>query len=87
MKSKINERISFENLLWFRPFQDPSNWAIKGDDMNLTLDLKVIFNLASNFYFDYNLIFMRDILWRELNDLPENNVINSLNFRYDFEFN
>ena len=85
MRSKINERVSLENLLWVRPYQDMSTWQIEGDNLNLVNDLKLIFNLAGNLYFDYNLVYQKDKLWKTLRNLPETNVINSLNLRYDFD--
>ena len=85
MRSKINERVSLENLLWVRPYQDMSTWQIEGDNLNLVNDLKLIFNLAGNLYFDYNLVYQKDKLWKTLSNLPETNVINSLNLRYDFD--
>lgn len=85
MKTKINERVAFENLLWVRPFQDLASWEIKGNDVNLTNDLKLIFNLTGNLFFDYNFVYQYDVLWKDLNDLPASNTINSLNLRYDFD--
>jgi hypothetical protein len=85
MKSRINERVAFENILWVRPYQDPSTWEIEADNLNLMNDLKLIFNLSGNFFFDYNLVYQKDKLWKTLNGLPESNVINSLNVRYDFD--
>jgi hypothetical protein len=85
MKTQINERVAFENLLWVRPFQDLSTWRIEGDNLNLVNDLKIIFNLSGNFFFDYNLVYQKDKLWKTLNNLSETNIINSLNFRYDFD--
>ncbi len=84
MRSKINERVSFENILWAKPFQDLSTWAIEGDNLNLENDLKLIFNISGNLFFDYNFVYQKDKLWKTLNNLPESNVINSLNVRYDF---
>lgn len=85
MKSRINERVAFENLLWVRPYQDLSTWKIEGNNLNLVNDLKLIFNISGNLYFDYNLVYQKDKLWKTLNNLPETNVINSLNIRYDFD--
>jgi hypothetical protein len=85
MKSKINERVAFENILWVRPYQDLASWEIEGDNLNLVNDLKLIFNVSENFFFDYNLVLQRDKLWKKLNNLPETNTINSLNVRYDFD--
>lgn len=85
MRSRINERVAFENLLWVRPFQDFASWKTEGDNLNLMNDLKLIFNLTDNLFFDYNLIYQKDKLWKTLSNLPENNVINSLNLRYDFD--
>lgn len=85
MKTKINERVAFENLLWVRPYQDLASWKIEGDNLNLSNDLKLIFNLADNLFFDYNLVYQKDKLWKTLSKLPESNTINSLNLRYDFD--
>jgi len=85
MKTKLNERVAFENLLWVRPYQDLASWEIKGDDLNLSNDLKLIFSLADNLFFDYNFVYQKDKLWKTLSKLPESNTINSLNFRYDFD--
>lgn len=85
MKTRINERVAFENLLWVRPFQDPSTWEIEGDDLNLVNDMKLIFSLTDNLFFDYNFVYQKDKQWKTLNNLPESNTINSLNVRYDFE--
>lgn len=85
VKSKINERVSFENLLWVRPFQNLSTWAIEGSNLNLSNDLKLVFNISGNLFLDYNLIYQHDKLWETLSDLPASNTINSLNFRYDFD--
>lgn len=85
-KTRINERVAFENLLWVRPFQDLASWELKGDDLNLSNDMKLIFNLSQNLFFDYNFVYQKDKLWKTLSDLPESNTINSLNVRYDFDF-
>lgn len=85
MKSRINERMWFENLLWVRPYQDLATKRVDTQNLNLVNDLKLIFNMAGNFFFDYNLIYQKDRLWKTLNDLPETNVINSINLRYDFD--
>lgn len=84
LKRRVNERVAMENLLWVRPFQDPASWEINPRNLNLVNDLKIIFSLTQNLYFDYNFIFQRDYLWKTLSGLPENNFINSLNVRYDF---
>lgn len=85
LKTRINERVALENLLWVRPFQEMSTWELKGDDLNLVNDLKLVFNLAGNLFFDYNFIYQKDKLWKTLSNLPETNTINSLNLRYDFD--
>lgn len=85
IRTRVNERVSFENLLWVRPFQDLTTWKVDGSDLNLVNDLKLIFNLSGNLFFDYNFIFQKDKLWSKLSDLPETNSINSVNFRYDFD--
>ena len=85
LKTRINERVAFENLLWVRPFQDLASWEIKGDDLNLVNDMKLIFSLTDNLFFDYNFVYQKDKLWKTLSDLPETNTINSLNVRYDFD--
>ncbi|MES2528129.1 MAG: hypothetical protein V4598_13630 [Bdellovibrionota bacterium] len=85
LRTKFNDKISVENLLWYRPFQELATWRLDSGNMNLTNDFKVIFNVTKSFFFDYNLIFQRDRLWRTLSDLPENNTINALNMRYDFD--
>lgn len=85
MRSRINERVAFENLLWVRPYQDFAGGKMEGDNLNLTNDLKLIFSLTERLFFDYNLIYQKDKLWKTLSNLPENNVINSLNLRYDFD--
>ena len=83
-RTKFNDKVSVENLLWYRPFQELATWRLDAGNMNLTNDFKVIFNVTNNFFFDYNLIFQRDRLWKTLSNLPENNTINALNMRYDF---
>jgi hypothetical protein len=85
LKTRINEKVAFENLLWVRPFQELSNWGIKTDDLNLINDLKLVFTITNDFFLDYNLVYMKDKLWRSLNNLPESNIINSVNLRYDFD--
>ena len=85
MRTKINERVSFENMLWIRPYQKLANWGLESDNLNLVEDFKLIFNISGSFFMDYNLIFQKDKLWRTLSGLPENNTINSINFRYDFD--
>lgn len=85
IRTRINERVAFENLLWVRPFQDAATWQIDGSDLNLVNDMKLIFNLSTNLFFDYNLVYQKDKLWKTLNNLPESNTINSINFRYDFD--
>lgn len=83
-KSRINERVAIENLLWVRPYQNLASWEIEGDNLNLVNDLKMVFNISGNLFFDYNLIYQKDKLWKTLSNLPETNIINSLNVRYDF---
>lgn len=83
-RTRINEKVSVENLLWYRPFQELASWEFDGSDMNLANDFKLIFNVTENFFFDYNFIYQRDKLWRTLSKLPETNTINALNMRYDF---
>jgi hypothetical protein len=85
MKNRINERVALENLLWVRPYQDIASWEIEGDNLNLVNDLKLIFNLSGNLFFDYNFVYQKDKLWKTLNNLPEVNTINSLNVRYDID--
>lgn len=85
IKTRINERVAFENLLWVRPFQELSSWEIKGNDLNLMNDMKLVFSLTENLFFDYNLVYQKDKLWKTLSNLPESNTINSLNVRYDFD--
>ncbi len=85
MKTRINERVSFENLLWVRPYQKLAGLGIESDNLNLVEDFKLIFNISGNFFMDYNLIFQKDKLWRTLSGLPEINTINSINLRYDFD--
>lgn len=84
-RTRFNEKVSLENLLWYRPYQELATWEFDGADMNLTNDFKLIFNVTQNFFFDYNLIYQRDKLWKTLSNLPENNTINALNMRYDFD--
>lgn len=85
MKTRINERVAFENLLWVKPFQELASWELKGDDLNLTNDLKLIFSLTDKLFFDYNFVYQKDKVWKTLSALPETNTINSLNLRYDFD--
>lgn len=85
MKTRINEKVAFENLLWVRPYQDIASWKIEGDNLNLIADFKLIFSLTDNLFFDYNLVYQKDKLWKTLSGLPESNTINSLNVRYDFD--
>ena len=84
IKSRINERVAFENLLWVRPYQDLASWMIETDNLNLSNDLKFIVSLTSNLFFDYNLIYQKDKIWKTKSGLPDSNTINSLNLRYDF---
>ena len=84
MKSRINERVSIENLLWVRPYQDLASWMIETDNLNLSNDLKFIVSLTSNLFFDYNLVYQKDKIWKTKSGLPDSNTINSLNLRYDF---
>lgn len=84
MKSRINERVSFENILWVKPFMAFAGWNVEGDNLNLSNDLKLIFNISGNLYFDYNFVYQKDKIWKTLNNLPDTNTINSLNLRYDF---
>jgi hypothetical protein len=84
MKSRINERVAFENLLWVRPYQDLASWMIETDNLNLSNDLKFIVSLTSNLFFDYNLVYQKDKIWKTKSGLPDSNTINSLNLRYDF---
>lgn len=84
IKTRFNERVAFENILWVRPFQDLASWRVETDNLNLSNDLKLVFSLTDNLFFDYNFIYQKDKLWRTLSKLPENNTINSLNLRYDF---
>ena len=85
IKNKINERVAFENHLWVRPYQDLATWKLETDNLNLSNDLKFIFNLTGNLFFDYNLVYQYDSLWKTLSGLPSSNTINSLNVRYDFD--
>ncbi len=84
-KTRINERVAFENLLWVKPFQDLASWELEGDNLNLSNDLKLIFSLTDNLFFDYNFVYQKDKLWKTLSKLPESNTINSINVRYDFD--
>jgi hypothetical protein len=83
-KNQINERVAIENILWVRPFQDLATWKVEGDNLNLENDMKLVFNISGNLYFDYNFIYQKDKLWETLSGLPQSNTINSLNVRYDF---
>lgn len=84
-RKKINERVSLENLLWARPYQDLKTGTIQSDDLNLVNDLKLVVSLGSKFFLDYNFIYQKDKLWRKLSNLPDTNIINSVNFRYDLD--
>jgi len=84
VKSRINERVAFENILWLRPYQDLASWMIETDNLNLSNDLKFIVSLTNNLFFDYNLIYQKDKIWKTKSGLPDSNTINSLNLRYDF---
>lgn len=84
-RAKINERVSFENTLWVKPFQELSSWELHTNDLNLSNDLKLIFSITDHLFFDYNLVYVKDRIWAKLSDLPESNTINSVNVRYDFE--
>lgn len=83
-RTKINERVAIENLLWVRPFQNMGSGLIESDNLNLQNDLKMVFSLTEKLFFDYNLIYQKDKLWKTLSNLPDTNTINSLNLRYDF---
>lgn len=83
LKKEINERVSVENLLWYRPFQDLSTWAVNFGNTNMVNDLKLVVSVTNNLYVDYNLIYQNDVLLKELSNLPQSNVINSLTVRYD----
>jgi hypothetical protein len=76
--------VAVENLLWVRPYQDLATWKLDGGNLNLMNDFKLIFTISKSFFFDYNLILQKDKVWKTLSGLPETNVINSLNMRYDF---
>jgi hypothetical protein len=82
---KINERVSLENVLWVKPFQDLTNWSLHSDDLNLSNDLKLIMSLTDKLFMDYNLVYQRDKIWATLSNLPESNTINSVNLRYDVD--
>ncbi|MFL5783954.1 MAG: hypothetical protein ACJ76H_05030 [Bacteriovoracaceae bacterium] len=84
LRSRFNETVAVENLLWVRPFQDLATWKLDGGNLNLMNDFKLIFTISKSFFFDYNLILQKDKVWKTLSGLPETNVINSLNMRYDF---
>jgi hypothetical protein len=84
IRTRINETVAFENLLWVRPYQDMASWKMDAGNLNLVNDLKLIFNLTNNLFFDYNLVYQKDKLWKTLSNLPETNIINSINVRYDF---
>jgi hypothetical protein len=84
VRTRINEKVAFENLFWAKPFQEIGSGKVDGSNLNLVNDLKLIFTLTDNLFFDYNLIYQKDKLWKTLSNLPESNTINSLNFRYDF---
>lgn len=85
LRSRFNEKVAVENSLWYRPYQDLATWKFDGSNMNLANDFKLIFNITNNFFFDYNLIFQKDKLWKTLSGLPQTNTINALNMRYDFD--
>ena len=84
-KTRLNERVAIENLLWARPFQELGTWDVQTGDLNLVNDLRMIFNISGNLFVDYNFIYQKDKLWKKLSKLPDTNTINSLNFRYDFD--
>jgi hypothetical protein len=85
MKTKVNELVAFENILWMKPFQELASWRLRTDDQNLINDMKLIFTLSKNFFMDYNLIYQKDKLWKTISGLPSSNTINSINLRYDFD--
>lgn len=85
VKNRLNELVAFENLLWVRPYQELSSWELDSGNLNLVNDLKLIFNLSGNLFFDYNLIYQYDKLWKTQSGLPASNTINSVNLRYDFD--
>lgn len=85
MKNQVNERVAFENIFWARPWQDLASWKMQTDNLNLVNDLKLIFSLTDNFFMDYNLVYQKDKLWKNLNGLSSSNTINSINLRYDVD--
>ncbi len=85
VKAKINERVHLENSLWVRPFQDLTTWELKSDDLLINNDLKLSFSLTDKLFFDYNLIYMKDAVWKEISGLDDTNIINALNVRYDLD--
>lgn len=85
MKAKINERVHFENSLLVRPFQDLTSWEIDSQDLLISNDLKLSFSLTDKLFFDYNLIYMKDHIWKKISGLDDTNIINALNVRYDVD--
>lgn len=85
MKAKINERVHLENSLWVRPYQSLSSWELDSSDLLLNNDLKLSFSLTEKLFFDYNLIYMKDAIWKKISGLDDTNIINALNVRYDLD--
>lgn len=84
-RAKINERVHLENSLWVRPYQDLTTWELDSSNLLINNDLKLSFSLTEKLFFDYNLIYMKDQVWKELSGLKDTNIINSLNVRYDWD--
>ncbi|HLW58201.1 MAG TPA: hypothetical protein VKY27_12485 [Bacteriovoracaceae bacterium] len=85
MQAKINERVNLENSLWVRPFQDLTSWEIDSQDLLINNDLKLSFSITDKLFFDYNLIYMKDHIWKKISGLDDTNIINALNVRYDVD--
>lgn len=85
MRAKINERVHLDNSLWVRPFHDLTTWELEGSNLLLNNDLKLSFSLTEKLFFDYNLIYMKDELWKKISGLKDTNIINSINVRYDLD--
>lgn len=84
-RAKINERVYLDNSLWVRPFHDLTTWEVEGSNLLINNDLKLSFSLTEKLFFDYNLIYMKDSVWKEVSGLKDTNIINSINVRYDVD--
>lgn len=81
---QIAERLTLSELLWVRPYHNLATWGIDFSNNLTQSEMKLSYELFSEFYLDYTYFYLDDSFLRDTSKISRSNSINSLEFRYHF---